>query len=145
MMFCEIAIIPDGYAEAGGMPAPKNKSRRAPVKRHLPHLAEMYNDLYALSLEASTTTGAAWPNTRGAGLRDAARRQQGAFQCRRGQGRPCRAVDGRGQGHLGRRADHGRKGVSPVRPASPRALPILAARHGWGPTYERSAEFPRRG
>ena len=53
MMFYEIVIILDGYAEARGMPAPKNhKSRRALVKRHLPHLAEMYNDLYALSLEA---------------------------------------------------------------------------------------------
>jgi len=53
MTFCGIVIIPDGYAEAGGMPAPKNhKSRRAPVKRRLPHLAEMYNDPYALSLEA---------------------------------------------------------------------------------------------
>ena len=51
-MFYEIAIIPDGYAGAGGVPAPKNKSRRAPVKRHLPHLAEMYSDSYALSLEA---------------------------------------------------------------------------------------------
>ena len=53
IMFYEIVIILDGYAEARGMPAPKNhKTRRAVVRRHLPHLVDFYDDLYALSLEA---------------------------------------------------------------------------------------------
>ena len=58
MLFYEIVIAVDGYAEIRGMPAPTNhKARRAPVERHLPHLAEMYNDLYALSLEAGYYDG----------------------------------------------------------------------------------------
>ena len=53
MLFYEIVIALDGYAELRGMPAPQNhKARRAIVRRHLPHLAEPYNALYALSLEA---------------------------------------------------------------------------------------------
>ena len=53
MLFYEIVIALDGYAELGGMPAPQNhKARRAIVRRHLPHLAEPYNALYALNLEA---------------------------------------------------------------------------------------------
>ena len=53
MMFYEIVIVLDGYAEARGLPTPKNhKARRALVKRHLPHLAGLYGDLYGLSLEA---------------------------------------------------------------------------------------------
>ena len=36
-----------------GMPTPKNhRARRAVVERHLPHLLDLYDDLYALSLEA---------------------------------------------------------------------------------------------
>ena len=58
MMFYEIVIILDGYAEASGMPAPKNhKARRVIVKRRLPHLVDFYNDLYSLSLEARYYNG----------------------------------------------------------------------------------------
>ncbi len=53
MMFYEIVIAVDGYAEAGGMPSPKShRERRAVVRRHLPHLAKPYNDLYGPSLKA---------------------------------------------------------------------------------------------
>ncbi len=53
MMFCEIVIALDGYAEKRGLPTPKNhKSRRALVKRRLPHLAGLCGGLYGLSLEA---------------------------------------------------------------------------------------------
>ncbi len=53
MMFHEIVIAVDGYAEIRGIPVPKtHKARRAIVRRHLPHLAEQYNDLYTLSLIA---------------------------------------------------------------------------------------------
>ena len=52
-MSCEIVIILDGYAEMRGMPAPKkHRARRALVKHHLSHLAEMCNGLYGLGLEA---------------------------------------------------------------------------------------------
>ena len=53
VLFYEIVIAVDGYAEIRGMPAPTNhKARRALVERHLPHLLDPYDDLYALSLEA---------------------------------------------------------------------------------------------
>ena len=53
MMFYDIVIAVDGYAEMRGIPVPKNhKARRAVVGRHLPHLAELYNGLYSLSLVA---------------------------------------------------------------------------------------------
>jgi len=46
MMLYEIVIVLDGYAEARGMPAPKNhKARRAIVRRHLPRPADFYNGL----------------------------------------------------------------------------------------------------
>ena len=52
-MFYEIVIAVDGHAEMRGLPTPTNhKARTAVVKRHLPHLAETYNDLYALSVVA---------------------------------------------------------------------------------------------
>ena len=52
MVFYEIVIAVDGYAEAEGMPVPKtHKARRVLVKRHFPHLVGPYNDLYGLSLE----------------------------------------------------------------------------------------------
>ena len=58
MMFYDIVIAVDGYAEMRGIPAPKNhKERRAVVRRHLPHLAEMYNVLYSLSLVARYCDG----------------------------------------------------------------------------------------
>ena len=66
MMFYDIVIIVDGYAEAGGKPPPKNhRVRRAVVERHLPLLLDLYDDLYALSLEARyykgyTMTENAW-------------------------------------------------------------------------------------
>lgn len=53
LMFYEIVIAVDGYAEIRGIPVPKNHAARsALVKRHLPYLADMYNGLYGLSLEA---------------------------------------------------------------------------------------------
>ena len=53
MMFYEVVITLDGCAEARGMPAPQgHKARRSVVGRHLPHPAEQYNALYALSLAA---------------------------------------------------------------------------------------------
>lgn len=53
MMFHEIVIAIDEYAEMRGMPTPRShKARRALVKRHLPHLVEPYGDLYGLSLTA---------------------------------------------------------------------------------------------
>ena len=58
MMFYEIVIVLDGYAEARGLPTPKNhKARRAIVERHLPLLADFYDDLYTLSLEARYYNG----------------------------------------------------------------------------------------
>ena len=58
MMFYEIVIVLDGYAEARGLPTPKNhKARRALVKRHLPHLVDFYDDLYSMSLEARYYNG----------------------------------------------------------------------------------------
>ena len=58
LMFYEIVIAVDGYAEIRGIPVPKShKERRAIVKRHLPHLADQYDDLYGLSLEARYYNG----------------------------------------------------------------------------------------
>ena len=58
MMFYEIVIAPDGYAEARGLPTPRNhKARRAIVEWHLPLLADLCNELYALSLEARCYNG----------------------------------------------------------------------------------------
>ena len=58
MMFYEIVIALDGYAEARGLPTPKNhKARRAIVERHLPLLVDFYNDLYSMSLEARYYNG----------------------------------------------------------------------------------------
>ena len=51
LMFYEIVIAVGEYAEMRGLSAPENhRSRRGIVKRHLPRLAETYNDLYALSV-----------------------------------------------------------------------------------------------
>ena len=53
LMFYEIVIILDGYAEARGTPTPKShRARRSVVERHLPHLLDTYDDLYTLSLDA---------------------------------------------------------------------------------------------
>ena len=53
MMFYEIVIAAGGYAETRGIPVPEtHTARRALVRRHLPHLAELYNDLYGPSLKA---------------------------------------------------------------------------------------------
>ena len=53
MMFYEIVIAVDWYAEARGMPAPKShRERRALVRRHLPHLVDPYEEIYGLSLKA---------------------------------------------------------------------------------------------
>ena len=52
-LFYEIVIALGGYTELRGMPAPQShRTRRALVGRHLPHLVEPYDALYALSLEA---------------------------------------------------------------------------------------------
>lgn len=52
-MFYEIVIAVDGYAIMRGIPAPRNHAaRRSIVMRHLPYLAESYDGLYGLSLEA---------------------------------------------------------------------------------------------
>ncbi len=66
IMFYEIVIALDGYAEMSGMPTPNNhKARRALVRRHFPHLADSYDSLYVLSLAARyyngyTMTEKAW-------------------------------------------------------------------------------------
>ena len=53
LMFYEIVIALDGYAEMRGIPVPKShKARRAIVERHLPHLIVPYDGLYGLSLVA---------------------------------------------------------------------------------------------
>ena len=53
MVFYEIVIAVDWYAEARGMPAPKShREGRAVVRRHLPHLLDSYDGLYGLSLKA---------------------------------------------------------------------------------------------
>ena len=53
LMFHEIVIAVDGCAEIRGHSrAQKPRGEARPVKRHLPYLAEMYNGLYGLSLEA---------------------------------------------------------------------------------------------
>ena len=58
LMFYEIVIAVDGYAELRGMPAPKShNARRAIVRRYLPHLADPYEELYGLSLEARYSNG----------------------------------------------------------------------------------------
>lgn len=65
-MFYEVVITLDGYAEMMGKASPKNhKERRAIVERHLPHLVDVYDDLYTLSLTARyykgcTTTENEW-------------------------------------------------------------------------------------
>ena len=66
LMFYEIVIAVDGHAEMRGLPAPTNhKARTAVVKRYLPHLAETYNDLYALSLTARYYNGYAMTENAG--------------------------------------------------------------------------------
>ena len=68
MMFYEIVIILDGYAEMRGMPAPQNHAvRRAIVERHLPHLLDQYDGLYGLSVTARYHNGYAM--TKDAGRR----------------------------------------------------------------------------
>lgn len=58
LTFCEIVIAVDGYAELRGVPAPKtHNARRAIVRRHLPRLADSYEELYGLSLEARHSNG----------------------------------------------------------------------------------------
>lgn len=58
IMFYSIVITVDGYAETRGMRAPKNhKERRAPVGRHLPHPADLYQQLCGLSLRAGHYSG----------------------------------------------------------------------------------------
>ena len=53
MMFYEIVIAVDGYAEMRGMQVPETHiARRAIVRRHLPRLLDLYDDLYGLSLKA---------------------------------------------------------------------------------------------
>ena len=53
MMFYEIVIAVDWYAEMRGRPAPKTHvERRAIVELHLPHLVDPYEDLYGVSLKA---------------------------------------------------------------------------------------------
>ena len=53
MMFYDTVIAVDGYAEMRGIPVPRiHKARRAVVERHLPHLVDLYDDLYTLSLVA---------------------------------------------------------------------------------------------
>ena len=52
MMFYDIVITVDGYAELRGMPAPRShRERRALVERHLPYMVDPYEELYSLSLE----------------------------------------------------------------------------------------------
>ena len=66
LMFYEIVIILDGYAEARGMPTPKShKERRSVVERHLLHLLDMYDGLYALSLSARYYKGYAMTESEG--------------------------------------------------------------------------------
>ena len=58
MMFYEIVIALDGYAEARELPTPQNhKARRAIVERHLSRLVDFYDDLYTLSLNARYYNG----------------------------------------------------------------------------------------
>ena len=53
MMFYDTVIAVDGYAEMRGIPVPRNhNARRAVVERHLPHLVDLYDGLYTLSLVA---------------------------------------------------------------------------------------------
>ena len=66
MMFYEIVIAVDGYAEARSMPVPKTHGAgRAVVGRHLPRLAKPYGGLCGQSLKAGhydgySMTGRAW-------------------------------------------------------------------------------------
>ena len=65
-MFCEIAVAAGGYDEMRGSPTPtSHKARMAIVKRHLPHLAETYNDLYAMSVAARYYNGYAMTENAG--------------------------------------------------------------------------------
>ena len=58
MMFYEIVIAVDGYAEARGMPVPKTHgARRAIVGRHLLRLAKPYGGLCGQSLKAGYYDG----------------------------------------------------------------------------------------
>ena len=67
LMFYEIVITLDGYAELRGMPAPQNHAvRRSVVERHLPYLADIYDGLYGLSVTARYHNGYAM--TEDAGL-----------------------------------------------------------------------------
>ena len=67
LMFYEIVIILDGYAELRGMPAPRSHAaRRSIINRHLPHLVEIYEGLYGLSVTARYHNGYAM--TEDAGL-----------------------------------------------------------------------------
>ncbi len=69
-MFYEIVIAIDGYAEMKGVPVPKNhNSRHNLVERHLPHLLDLYNDLYGQSLIARYSDG--YTMTENEGLRAA--------------------------------------------------------------------------
>ena len=64
MMFYEIVIAVDSYAEARGMPSPKShRERRAVVERYLPHLLDPYDGLYGLSLKARYYKGYAMTET----------------------------------------------------------------------------------
>ena len=66
LVFYDIVIAVDGYAEIKGMPVPKShEARRFLVERYLPHLVDPYDDLYSLSLKARyykgyTMTEKAW-------------------------------------------------------------------------------------
>lgn len=58
LMFYEIVIVLDGYAETRGLPTPHNHAaRRAIVERHLPHLLDQYDGLYGLSITARYHNG----------------------------------------------------------------------------------------
>ena len=58
VMFYGIVTALDGYAAAGGHPAPKSHTeRRAIVRQHQPHLVNTYDILYGLSLEARYRKG----------------------------------------------------------------------------------------
>ncbi len=66
MLFYEIVIALDECAELRGMPAPQShKARRSVVGRHLPHPAEQYNALCALSLAARYYDGYAMTESEG--------------------------------------------------------------------------------
>ena len=53
VMFYGIVTALDGYAVTRGHPAPKShRERRAIVRQYLPHLVDLYDDLYSLSPDA---------------------------------------------------------------------------------------------